>query len=102
MKRLTVSLQTIADQRDALDRLEGYPKPPAFVGGALEELIPDEWYPGAPGWTEHLCDVQISEDGKSAWIDVPDAIVAQHDGASVDLDGRTVIVDFSAAIDLPE
>jgi hypothetical protein len=108
MKRLTGPTPIVTDQRDALDVLEGYPKPPERTGSAADALVPPEYYEGAFGWTAHAChfvelmDQQTAELTGEALLDVPDEMAAAHQGKEVMLtDGRTVIVDLSAAEDIP-
>lgn len=96
-KRLTGPRNLLRDQRDAIDRLEGMPRPPTFIGGGIRRLIPDVFTPGAPGWTAHVC--LLDED--TLTLDIPEEIAPLHQGKSVDVGGgRMVTVDLRGATDV--
>jgi hypothetical protein len=107
MKELTGPTPEITDQRDAFDALEGYPRKAEHIGAALAPFVPDEYSPGAIGWTAHafnvneLTDDETGELTGQAVIYVPDDLAAEHDGKTVELpDGRFVTIDLSGAIDV--
>lgn len=92
----------LRDQRDALDKLEGMPKPPGKVGDAVKNLVPKFFTKGGSnfGWTEHSCD--LSEDIDTTTLQpkgtftlmVPEDVANRHHGKTVQLDdGRSVVVD---------
>lgn len=101
MRRLTGSRALVTDQRDAIDKLEGMPLAPSFVGSAIRYLVPATYSAGALGWTEHMCGLIVSNDGLTATLDVANDIAERHQGKAVNLDGRIVTVNLLGAVDVP-
>ena len=101
----------LESQRDALDKLEGYPKPPARVGKAIAHLVAKDL---SFGRTDHICGVMKDVDvvdivddegnvidteqdevpGDTFVIEVPDELVAKHNGKSVRVGDRDVSLDL--------
>jgi hypothetical protein len=95
----------VQDQRDTIDKLEGLPRHPTFVGSAIRHLVPAAWdgTGNTPlGWTKHLCSLTESEDGAAATLDVPNDVAGRQQGKSATVNGRTVTVDLRAAADVPD
>lgn len=105
MKRLSGTRAAVTDQRDAIDKLEGYPRAPTFVGSAIRHLVPATWNGAGDtplGWTKHLCSLEESADRTTATLDVPDDVATRRQGQQADVGGRTVTVDLRAATDIPD
>ncbi len=109
-KRLSGPTATVTDQRDAISKLEGYPKAPTFIGSAIKHLVPATWDGTGPtplGWTKHLCAMSEDVDANgnplgTAKLDVPTPVAARQQGKSTTVNGRTVTVDLRGAADLPD
>lgn len=110
-KRLSGPTAAVTDQRDAISKLEGYPKAPVFIGAAIRHLVPSQWDGTGEtplGWTKHLCSMteDVDADGNklgTAKLDVPADVAAKHQGKEATLDGgRKVTVDLRTATDVPD
>jgi hypothetical protein len=95
--RLSGQVDAVADQRDAISKLEGYPKAPTFIGSAIRNVVPQTYSEGALGWTAHLCPLVESEDGTTATLSVPDDAAMRLQGRSTTVSGRIVTVDLASA-----
>lgn len=110
MRRLSGARLAVQDQRDAIDRLEGLPRHPTFVGAAIGHLVPATWDGTGDtplGWTKHLCSMIEDVDANgvplgTAKLDVPDAVAARQQGRSTVVNGRTVTVDLRGAVDISD
>jgi hypothetical protein len=104
MKLVKGERQSLQAAAEAIDKIEGMPRPPEHAGSNAG--VPDEYYPGAPGWTEHVCALEPVSDENGAleleWqLYVPDDVAQRVDGQTVTLaDGRQFTVNLSGATDL--
>lgn len=91
--RFVGEFEWLQEQVAALNFLEGLPKPPEVIGRQCEALV-SLTEPG-PGWTMSLAEVVDLEDGLGA-VYLPDDIVAMHNGKTVGVDGREVLIALVA------
>jgi len=88
MTKYSDTLAKVAEQVAALEKLEGYPKAPSFVGAACLPFVQaDPLF----GYTTKLSDVVDTKDGK-ADCDLDPALFVRHAGKSVVVDGKTVVI----------
>lgn len=79
----------LEEQLKALAVLEGYPLEPSFVGAACRAIVPRAYSPGAVGWTDKLAEPMETDDGQVE-VDIPDEVMAKHEGKTVVVDGKPV------------
>lgn len=111
--RVAGTKAALEEQRDAISKLEGFPKPPSFVGKAMTHLVPKAYAPGAVGWTGHLVAVekemnpvdvvvggevievrQVEEPGDTYIIEIDDVVAARLDGARTSVKNKDVTVNL--------
>jgi hypothetical protein len=92
----------VREQVAALEKLEGFPKRAEHIGAEFVRLglVPAQYSPGAIGWTDKLADV-VAVGGGDVECELPDELIAKHQGKSVVVDGKTVVVDVRSKVAQP-
>ncbi len=91
-----------------IDKQQGYPKKGVNVGGGIHVEIPDEFYPGAPGWTEtHARPVEDAQKGRGFAVNVEgfegaDKFNAEKLSAKERADLAALTAKLQAAAPLPK
>lgn len=74
----------------ALERQEGYPKAPTFIGSACAGIV-SRTVPGI-GWSTALTDVP--ESAGQVDVEIDDDVVDRHEGKTVNVDGTDITLDL--------
>lgn len=85
----------VREQIAAIEKLDGYPKRPEYIGLAFvaAALVPEAYRAGAIGWTSKLVEPEVAGVGELT-CDIPDSVIAKYTGQAVVVDGKTVTVSI--------
>ncbi len=88
MTKYSDSIVKVTEQVLALEKLEGYPLAPSFVGAACAPLV--KLNPTF-GYTTKLAEVVDTQDGKGD-VELDERLFTKHAGKSAVVDGKTVVI----------